>query len=75
MLKILKIPQTSRDSQQALKHAQEEEMQLSFFNLDDPLLENIKEEILQVDINTLTPVRRSWLNDKTHVQKKNNPFQ
>lgn len=32
------------------------EMQLSFFNLDDPLLENIKEEILSTDIDTLTPV-------------------
>ena len=32
------------------------EMQLSFFNLDDPLLEQIKEEILDLDINTLTPV-------------------
>jgi DNA mismatch repair protein MutS len=33
-----------------------EEMQLSIFNLDDPLLEEIKEEILGLDINTLTPV-------------------
>ena len=33
-----------------------EEMQLSFFNLDDPLLEEIKEEIVTLDINTLTPV-------------------
>ncbi|MGR3790416.1 MULTISPECIES: DNA mismatch repair protein MutS [Flavobacterium] len=35
---------------------QEEEMQLSFFNLDDPLLQEIKEEIQNLDINTLTPV-------------------
>lgn len=33
-----------------------DEMQLSIFNLDDPLLEEIKEEILNLDINTLTPV-------------------
>lgn len=33
-----------------------EELQLSIFNLDDPLLEEIKEEILGLDINTLTPV-------------------
>ncbi|MGE5944859.1 MAG: DNA mismatch repair protein MutS [Flavobacteriales bacterium] len=32
------------------------DMQLSFFNLDDPILENIKEEILHIDIDTLTPV-------------------
>jgi DNA mismatch repair protein MutS len=30
--------------------------QLSFFNLDDPLLEQIREEIINTDINTLTPV-------------------
>ncbi|WP_164515332.1 DNA mismatch repair protein MutS [Flavobacterium ustbae] len=33
-----------------------EEMQMSFFNLDDPLLEEIKEEILNLDINAITPV-------------------
>jgi DNA mismatch repair protein MutS len=31
-------------------------MQLSFFNLDDPLLEAIREEITALDIDTLTPV-------------------
>ena len=31
-------------------------MQLSFFQLDDPLLEEIKEEILDTDIDNLTPV-------------------
>jgi DNA mismatch repair protein MutS len=30
--------------------------QLSFFQLDDPLLESIKEEILNLDIDVLTPV-------------------
>ena len=33
-----------------------DELQLSFFNLDDPLLEEIKEQIVNLDINTLTPV-------------------
>jgi DNA mismatch repair protein MutS len=33
-----------------------DEIQMSFFNLDDPLLEEIKEEILNLDINTLTPI-------------------
>ena len=32
------------------------EMQMSFFNLDDPLLEEIRDEILNLDINTLTPI-------------------
>ncbi|MBC7607541.1 MAG: DNA mismatch repair protein MutS [Burkholderiales bacterium] len=36
--------------------AEKTEMQMSFFNLDDPLLEEIKEEILNLDINTLTPI-------------------
>ncbi len=36
--------------------AANDELQLSFFNLDDPLLEEIKEEIMNIDINTLTPV-------------------
>ena len=30
--------------------------QLSFFQLNDPVLETVKEELLKVDINTLTPV-------------------
>ena len=34
----------------------EENMQLSFFQLDDPVLMQIKEEIQNIDINTLTPV-------------------
>jgi DNA mismatch repair protein MutS len=33
-----------------------DEMQMSFFNLDDPLLEEIKDEILNIDINSVTPV-------------------
>ena len=32
------------------------DMQLSFFNLDDPLLEALKADILDIDIDRLTPV-------------------
>lgn len=32
------------------------DMQLSFFQLDDPVLEQVKEEIEGIDIDTLTPV-------------------
>ncbi|QYJ68622.1 DNA mismatch repair protein MutS [Flavobacterium litorale] len=39
-----------------IKEEAKDEMQLSFFNLDDPLLEEIKDEIVNLDINTLTPV-------------------
>ena len=31
-------------------------MQLSFFQLNDPVLEQIHEELMGIDINTLTPV-------------------
>jgi len=33
-----------------------DDIQLNIFNLDDPLLEEIREDILNLDINTLTPV-------------------
>ena len=29
---------------------------MSFFQLDDPVLEQIKEELTKIDINNLTPV-------------------
>jgi DNA mismatch repair protein MutS len=32
------------------------DLQLSFFQLNDPVLENIKDELQKTDINTLTPV-------------------
>ncbi len=41
---------------QKTKKITEKNMQLSFFQLDDPILEKIREEIRQTDINTLTPV-------------------
>ena len=31
-------------------------MQLSIFNLDDPILESLREEITDLDIDTLTPI-------------------
>jgi DNA mismatch repair protein MutS len=45
----------SSDSLQGIKSSKED-IQLNIFNLDDPLLEEIKEDILSLDINTLTPV-------------------
>jgi DNA mismatch repair protein MutS len=41
---------------QAKKIKQNDQFQLSFIQLDDPLLLQIKEDILNTDINTLTPV-------------------
>ena len=46
----------SAEVKEVLKQTQHEEMQLSFFQLDDPLLENIREEILATNIDTLTPI-------------------
>ncbi|MFD2529773.1 MULTISPECIES: DNA mismatch repair protein MutS [Polaribacter] len=57
--KILeKLEKNNKNSEvkDVLKQTQEEEMQLSFFQLDDPLLENIKEEILATNIDALTPI-------------------
>ena len=57
--KILKKLEQSHGIQEkgaVLKKSAEEELQLSFFNLDDPILEELKDEILHLDIDTLTPV-------------------
>ena len=45
-------------TQQAQKELakKKEEYQLSFFQLDDPVLSQIKDELKHIDINTLTPV-------------------
>jgi DNA mismatch repair protein MutS len=52
---VLSGIKSSKDGS-SLKGEQAEQMQMSFFNLDDPLLEEIKEEILNLDINTITPM-------------------
>lgn len=36
---------------------EQDDMQLSFFQLDDPVLEQIRDEIRDLDIDTLTPVQ------------------
>tara|TARA_R110002012_G_scaffold291564_1_gene486006 strand:- start:192 stop:2807 length:2616 start_codon:yes stop_codon:yes gene_type:complete len=56
ILKKLEKSHSSEELTDKVKGLKDDEMQLSFFNLDDPLLENIKEEILHIDIDTLTPV-------------------
>ena len=49
---------TGKDSKALSKPGKKgkDNFQLSFFQLDDPLLEQIKDDILNTDINTLTPV-------------------
>ncbi len=56
ILKRLEQNHSSDEIKEKLKKATEEDIQLSFFKLDDPLLEEIKEEILSFNINTSTPV-------------------
>ncbi len=43
------------DHKEQLKN-NKEGMQLSFFQLDDPLLESIKEQLIHTDIDNLTPI-------------------
>jgi DNA mismatch repair protein MutS len=45
----------SSDALNTIKSSKDE-MQLNIFSMDDPLLEEIREDILSLDINTLTPV-------------------
>ncbi|HNP31997.1 MAG TPA: DNA mismatch repair protein MutS [Flavobacterium sp.] len=40
----------------SLKGQQAEQIQLNIFNIDDPLLEEIKDDLLSLDLNTLTPI-------------------
>jgi len=56
--KILKKLEKSHSSEELTENlnAVQDEMQLSFFNLDDPLLTDLKNEIIDTDIDTLTPI-------------------
>ncbi|MGV6845940.1 MAG: DNA mismatch repair protein MutS [Lutibacter sp.] len=56
MLKQLEKNHTQEDLKKSLKKATEEDLQLSIFKLDDPLLEELKDEILSTNIDTLTPI-------------------
>ena len=58
---LKRLEGTSRQSNksESLKQAAQERdgMQLSFFQLDDPVLEQIRNEIMGLDINNLTPIQ------------------
>lgn len=56
VLKTLEKSRSTSSSKDSTKAITDESMQLSFFQLDDPVLENIREELLKIDINTLTPI-------------------
>ena len=55
--KILKTFESLRGSKSDINAiSQEDDMQLSFFQLDDPVLEQIRDDINKLDINELTPL-------------------
>jgi len=56
ILKQLEKNHSHKEVESSLKEVQNEEMQLSFFQLDDPLLEDLRDEILNTNIDTLTPI-------------------
>ena len=56
ILKQLEESHSHKEVEETLKDVQHQEMQMSFFQLDDPLLEDIREEILTTNIDTLTPI-------------------
>jgi len=69
---LKKLEQTHRQEDRKEKLSTPEPVQLSFIQLDDPLLEEIRDLILQTDINNLRPVDALNLLDeiKAKLQKK-----
>ena len=58
MLKVLEESHSKEELERKIETSRNEMegVQLSFVQLDDPIIEQIKEDILNIDINTLTPV-------------------
>lgn len=54
--KILKKLEASHKTEGTAEALKQDDLQLSIFKLDDPILEEIRDEITNLDINTLTPV-------------------
>ncbi len=72
ILKRLEKSHASEELTEEMKAVSKEEMQLSFFKLDDPLLEELREEILDIDIDTLTPIEALMkLNEIRRMLRRN----
>ncbi len=56
ILKRLEATHANEDVKEKLQKEAQEDVQLSFFQMDDPLLEEIKDEILSINIDALTPI-------------------
>ena len=66
------LKQLEKNHEKLKNAAQEEDLQLSFFQMDDPLLEGIKEEILSTNIDALTPIEALMkLNEIKRMLTKN----
>ena len=50
------VDKKSNTKEKVQKAVNSPDMQLSFFQMNDPVLENIRDELISIDINTLTPV-------------------
>jgi DNA mismatch repair protein MutS len=53
---ILDHLETIHRSDEKIKTPAKPDYQLSFFQLEDPVLQQIKDELTQIDLNTLTPI-------------------
>ena len=56
VLKRLEKTHKNESTKEALSNKNADGLQLSFFQLDDPLLESIKDEIININIDNLTPL-------------------
>ncbi|PKR80645.1 DNA mismatch repair protein MutS [Brumimicrobium salinarum] len=56
MLKELETSNRGSEKEKVKAAGDADDMQLSFFQLDDPVLESIRDEVTNMDIDTLTPV-------------------
>ena len=73
IMQQLETSHSSEKLSKKIKHiSKEDDLQLSFFQLDDPVLKQIRDEITDIDINTLTPVEALMkLNEiKKHIGNK-----
>lgn len=56
IMKRLEKAHSTEGKSKVTESNNDEDLQLSFFQLDDPILERIRDEIKDLDINSLTPV-------------------
>ncbi len=57
MLKTLELKHRDKEEKKKNKTSSSDpDLQLSFFQLEDPVLENIREELTKIDIDSLTPL-------------------